>query len=154
MTEETALTPTSVPDLSGTVFQETAELPMLIPGTSDLSGWTITLAGPSHPKAVAFQDDLLRRQGHEDALIKQAQINGRKYKADEKSPAERRAENMAWITSRIVTWTPVAFGGKTYEFSDANVKEVFIKPEMGGYFQQVIDYLNSEKAFTKTSAPK
>jgi hypothetical protein len=154
MTTETTESPASIPDLSGTLFQETAELQMLVPGTGNLAGWTITLAGPSHPKAVAYRDDQARRDIHKAGLVEQARVNGRKYKAQDETPAEQRQKFIEGIVARIATWTPIAIGGKTYTFTDANAVELLSKPEMGGYLSQIVDYLVSETAFTPNSASK
>ena len=153
MTTETE-TPTSIPDLSGTLFQETAELQMLVPGTVNLAGWTITLAGPSHPKSVAYRDDQARRDIHKANLVEQARVNGRKYKAQDETPAEQRQKFIEGMVARIVTWTPIKVGGKQYDFSDANAVELLSMPAMGGYLQQIVDYIISETAFTPTSASK
>lgn len=150
----TTETPAEIPDLSSTLFLETADLDMLVPGTANLAGWKITLAGPSHPKATAYRDDQARRDIHKANLVEQARVNGRKYKATDETPAEQRQKFIEGIVARIVTWTPIKIGGKQYDFSDANAVELLSEPKMGGYLNQIVDYIVSETAFTPNSATK
>jgi hypothetical protein len=146
------MTDAMIADLDGDLPGETAELKMVKPGTATPNGWVLTMAGPSHPKTLAFKERKQRERLHNEAAIEQAQVNGRKYKAEERTPAEAEAETMRWVVSRIVTWTPVKIGGETISFSDDAAAELLRRPTMSAYLQQIIDYLNGERAFMPTSA--
>lgn len=146
------MTDAIVIDLDGDLPGETAELKMVKPGTSEPNGWVLTMAGPAHPKTLAHKDKKQRERLHKEATIEQAQVNGRKYKADERTPEEAEIDTMQWVVSRIVTWTPVRIGGETIAFSDASATELLRRPTMAAYLQQIIDYLNADRAFMPPSA--
>ncbi|NGO50425.1 hypothetical protein [Allomesorhizobium camelthorni] len=116
------------------------------------TGWKITLAGPSHTKVIAFADAQTRRNLHKAKLIEQAQVNGKKYQAEEKTPDEQRRENTRWVIARILEWTPVKIGGVVHEFSDKAAEDLLIKPEMGWAYLQIAEAINEDKRFTKPSA--
>jgi hypothetical protein len=102
-----------VVDLSADLPGETAELKMLRPGTDVPIGWVITLAGPSHPKAIAFKDGAQRERLARQAAIEAQQANGRKVKPDVISPEDADLKTVKWLVSRIVTWTPIKIGTET-----------------------------------------
>lgn len=141
----------AVVDLSAIVPQDTADIEILKPGGTEGTGWIITMAGPSHPKAVAYANDQARRNLREQNLIKAAQVNGKKYKPDEKSPDEQRVENVKWIVSHIVDWTPVSLGGDPIQFSEKAATDLLLKREMGWAFIQLVEFLNDDRSFTKRS---
>lgn len=146
--------PNEIPDLTDTLFEETATLEMCVPGTNKPAGWVWTLAGPSHPQSVAYSKEEERKAAHRENLMEQARVNGRKWKGDERSDADKRREFIEGLVARIVTWNPVKIGGKVWDFSATNAIELLLKPEMGGYISQYVDYLTSQKAFMKASAIK
>lgn len=146
------MTDAMVADLDGDLPGDTAELKMMKPGTGSPNGWVLTMAGPAHPKTLAFKERMRREQLHKQAAIEQAQVNGRKYKAEERSPAEADAETFQWVVSRIVTWTPVKIGGETISFSDDAAVSLLSRPTMSAYLQQIVDYLGAERAFMPASA--
>lgn len=144
---------TNVADLSGDLPLETAVLRIVKPGTASPIGWDITMAGPAHPKTIAHRNAAQRDRLHKEAMIEAAQVNGRKYKADERSPEEAELSTMRWVVSRIVTWTPVKIGGETIEFSDEAAIALLRRPVMAAYLQQIVEYLQAERAFMPPSAP-
>lgn len=141
-----------VANLAGTVFLETAELHMLIPGTADKSGWVLTMAGPSHPQSVELFDRQARRANKRSSDIERAQVNNKKWKGDDREPEDIRRETVTDIVARIVTWSPVNFGNGVIEFEPEKAVELFLQRQYGGYFAQIVDFLTSEKAFLKASA--
>lgn len=145
--------PMAVVDLEADLPGETAELQIVKPGTSTPSGWVITMAGPSHPKTLAMRAKIQRERLRKEAVIEAAQVNGRKFKPDEKSVEEAEMETMRWVVSRIVTWTPVRIGGEVIEFSDEAAIALLRRPAMSAYLQQIVDYLNADRAFMPPSAP-
>jgi len=141
-----------VTDLTADIPLETAELKILRPGTDVPNGWVLTMAGPAHPKTVAFQNERKRARLQRETSIEAAQVNGRKYKPEQKTAAEADAETMRWVVSRIVTWTPVKIGDQTIAFSDEAATELLLRPVMAPYLQQIIDYIEQERAFMPRSA--
>lgn len=116
------------------------------------SGWKITFAGPAHAKTVAYSERQSRRDLHKQALIEQARVNGKKYKAEERTPADVRRDNVEWIVARIVDWTPVSLGGAPIAFSETAAMELLVRPELGFVYAQCIEFLNEDKSFMKRSA--
>lgn len=116
------------------------------------TGWKITLAPNSHPKAVQWGETESRRAIERAKVIREAQFNGQRYEAEEKTPEQERRDAVQWVIARIITWTPVKIGEKTYEFSDKNAEELLIKPELGFVWSQLTKALSHEALFTKRSA--
>jgi hypothetical protein len=143
---------TEVTDLSADVPSDTYDLAMLKPGTATPNGWVITLAGPSHPKTIAFKNDAQRDRLHKEATIEASQVNGRKFKPDIRTPEDENTRTVKWLVSRIVTWTPVKIGADTIEFSDDAATKLLLKPVMAPYIEQVVSYLQGERSFMPTSA--
>lgn len=142
-----------VANLAGTVFLQTATLQMLIPGTADLSGWILTLAGPSHPQSVELFEKQARRANKRAGDIERAQVNSKKWKGDEdRDPEDIRRETVSNVVARILDWTPVNFGEGAIEFSQEAAIELFLDRGKGAYFGQLVEYLTSEKAFMTASA--
>lgn len=138
-------------DLTDFLPQDEATIEMIAPGGKQ-TGWMVTLAGPSHPKRLAANDAAARKALRISKEIDQAQINGKKYKVDDRSPEEVRRENVEGVVSRIVTWTPVRIGGETYEFSDKRATDLLTRPDMAWAFGQIAEAQADESRFTKTSA--
>ncbi|MCV9960384.1 hypothetical protein OIU34_00595 [Pararhizobium sp. BT-229] len=115
------------------------------------SGWKIRLAGPSHPKTIALNDASARRELHRQRQIEQARANGKKYKAEEKSPDDVRRENVQDVVGRILGWNPIKIGGDTIEFSEKAAENLFVKPEMGWVYIQINEFFGEEKGFTQRS---
>ncbi len=116
------------------------------------TGWNVTLASPAHPQTVAWNDRQARQNLHRQKLIEQAQVNGRKYVAEEKAPDQQRRENIEWVIARIIDWTPVKIGADIISFSARNAEDLLLKPEMGWALTQLIEALGDEKRFMKRSA--
>jgi hypothetical protein len=73
-------------------------------------------------------------------------------KPDVISPEDADLKTVKWLVSRIVTWTPIKIGAETCAFSDDAATRPLLKPEMAPYIGQIVDYLQSERAFLPTSA--
>ncbi|TIM07614.1 hypothetical protein [Mesorhizobium sp.] len=144
-------TETEVADITALLLTEDSILEIMTPDGKP-TGWKITLAGPAHPKVVAFADDQQRRNLHKAKLVEQAQVNGKKYQAEEKTTDENRRENIRWIVARIATWSPVKVGGVVHEFTDKVAEDLLIKPEMGAVLSQIAEAINEDRRFTKPSA--
>lgn len=116
------------------------------------TGWFITLAGSAHPKTQAWATENARRNIRKQAQIEAATVNGRKYKPDDRSVEDARRENVEWIVTRIVDWTPVKIGGQVYNFSDAVAIELLSRPKLNWVFNQIVEWVVDERVFTKASA--
>jgi hypothetical protein len=141
-----------VVDLTADLPQDTFELQMLRPGTATPNGWVITLAGPAHPKAVAYKNQAQRDRLQKEASVEASQMNGRKVKPDAKTPDEDDMRTVKWLVSRIVTWTPIKIGAETIAFSDDAATLLFLRPVMAPYVNQVAEYLAADNAFMPASA--
>ncbi len=140
-------------DLSSIIPTDTAVLEILKPGGLEGTGWKITFAGPAHPKAVAWSNEASRKNLRKQQQIEQAQVNGRKFKAEDKDPEEQRRENVSWVVSRITDWTPVRLGpGDAITFSETAATDLLMKPELGFAFAQMVDFLADDRSFTQRSA--
>lgn len=132
---------------------DTALLEILKPGGIESTGWTITFAGPSHPKTIAWQTESTRKTLRRQQQVEAAQVNGRKYKPEDRDVDEQRRDNVAWIVARIVDWSPVRLGrGEPVVFSEAAATELLLRPELGWAFGQMVEFLVDERSFTKASA--
>lgn len=144
---------TEAVDLLAFVPADAAVLEILKPGGIESTGWKITFAGPSHDKTIAWQTEnsrkALRRQQQQEA----AQINGRKYKPEEREPDDQKRDNVSWIVARILDWSPVRLGpGDPVPFSEAKAIELLMRPDLGWAFAQMVEFLVDERSFTKASA--
>ncbi|KTR02552.1 hypothetical protein NS365_21440 [Aureimonas ureilytica] len=143
----------AIVDLSAFVPTDTALLEILAPGGVNGTGWTITFAGPSHPKAVAYAEENSRKNLRRQRQIEAAQINNRKFKPEEREVDEVRRENVAWIVARILDWTPVKLGpGGPVAFSEEAAFQMLLDPNYGWVFAQVVEFMTDERSFTKGSA--
>jgi len=139
-------------DLNDFDTEDTADMVVLHPATGEPTGWRITFAGPGHPKAVEQSNRLQRKRLREEKSREQAQMNGRKWKAEEKTPEEIRAENVAFVVERILGWTPVRINGEDLPFTPENATRLLLDPKKGKLFTQMLEFLAAEESFTKRSA--
>ncbi|MDI4231453.1 hypothetical protein OZ411_01320 [Bradyrhizobium sp. Arg237L] len=142
-------------DLSATRPLDSFVLEIRVPGTTQKTGWKIELAGPAHDKTIAASDEFQREQLDKERAIEMAQVNGRKWKGDGDDVADRRRRNVRRVCSRIVGWSPNPVFKFVQDapiaFSVEAATDLFLRPELGSYFVQVTDYLNSEAAFMPPS---
>lgn len=115
------------------------------------TGWFWEFAGPGHPKTEALNNRLARERLHKSAQIEQAQVNGRKWKAEEDEPDEVRAKNIADLVERIVGWSEVEIDGETFAFSAAAAIEFLSHPKRVGVLTQAMEFVATEKSFTQRS---
>ena len=144
----------TVVDLSSFRPIDASVLKIRQPGTATPTGWEVTFAGPSHPKTVAWSNDSARETLHRQAQIEAQQLNGRKIKPEEREVSDVRRENVRWVVSRILGWTPVRLGpdGTVLEFSEKAATDLLVDPAFGWVYAQMIEFLNDERSFTKASA--
>lgn len=149
-----------VVDLSGgeALPADSAVLHIVLPGTNKRTGWDVTFAGPGHPKTIALNNETSRKQLHRQEQIERAQVNGRKWKGDDKTPDEQRREFVEGLVARVISWTPVNFGDGPVEFNEGDATapkravDLLLKPKLGAYVAQFVDFLIDERTFMKDSA--
>lgn len=148
MIKETA----KVPTLSFDVFEavDTAKMQVLdVHG--EPTGWWWEFAGPGHAKTEALNNRLARERLHKQRQVEQAQVNGKKWKADEESPDEFRAKNIADLVERLIGWSEVVIGDKPFPFTPESAVEFLSHPKRVGVLTQAMEFIASEKAFTPRS---
>lgn len=141
-------------DFSAFIPVDTIEVEIKAPDGSP-TGWTISLCDSSHPKAQAHLDEQARRRLRREAQIEAAQVNGRKFHSEERTPDESKLDNVRWLVSRVVGWTPVKLGiisPDLLHFSDENAVRVFMHPKMAFVLSQLLDVIVAEKSFMPRSA--
>lgn len=138
-------------DLTGIMPADTAVLDILKPGGTEPTGWKITFVGPGHEKAVAFANENARRDLRRQQRIEAAQVNGKKYKPDERDPDDVRRENAEWVVSRILDWTPIRIGDELIAFSPERAIALFLDRKMQWAFGQCIEFLVDERSFSRGS---
>jgi hypothetical protein len=140
-------------NLSALRALDTAPLDIKHPVTGEATGWIWTIAGPGHPQTLAHQEKKQQESLREARMKEQAQVNRKKWRAEEKDPDEVREENVANIAARVVMFTPVilANGGVKTEYTPAVALQLLIDPAYGWLFAQVIEFLLDDAAFFQRS---
>jgi hypothetical protein len=142
-------------DFGAFIPVDAIDFELLKPGTEEGTGWIIQIAGPGHPQAVAWQNALSKRNLARTANIESQRLNGRKVKPEERDVEETRAENVGWVTSRIVGWSPVILPfidpTNPTEYSPEMATKIFSSPLMGAFLSQLVDKLADDASFTPRS---
>jgi len=133
---------------------DTAVLDVLDPATDLPSGWKITFAGPGHPVTIEHSQVLSRRSLQNSRAMEAAQVNGKKWKPDEKDVDQVKRENAEFFTARMLDWSPIKFDedGQEIPFSRERAIELLLDPGFGWLYKQVVDFLKDDGAFTRGSA--
>lgn len=141
-------------DFDLSVFQTSDEAEMVVrhPVTGEPTTWTITFAGPGHPKTREQTDRLARQALRDSQEQERARVNGRKWKGEEKSPDDVRSANVDFVADRIIGWSPIRLNGEEVVFSPESAKRLLGDPKMGGLYQQCLDFLGNESSFLPRSA--
>lgn len=148
MSKETA----AVPSFSLDAFEASETGKMQVLDTAgNPTGWWWEFAGPGHPKTEALNNRLARERLHKQQQIEQAQVNGKKWKAEQEEPGAVRAKNIADLVERLVGWSEVIIDGKPFPFSAENAIEFLSHPKRVGVLTQAMEFIASEKAFTPRS---
>jgi hypothetical protein len=138
-------------DIGGILPQDETTIEIMKPGGIEGTGWKVTLAGPAHEKTQAWVLENTRRNLRKQQQIEAAQVNGRKFKPEDRDVTDARRENVEWVVSRIVDWTPVKIGAETFPFSDAVAVDLLSRPALGFAFNQIVEAIGDERSFTKAS---
>lgn len=142
-------------DLSDLDAADTADMVVMAFGRP--TPWIWTFSGPGHAKTIAQSDRQARQALVEEKLLKQAQANGKKWKAEDVTVEERRAGNVTWIVERVVGWrlangAPVTMGGNPFPFSEENARAVLADRRKVDVYSQALEFLGADNAFMKRSA--
>lgn len=116
------------------------------------TSWAWTFYGPGHPKTVALATRVSRKFLQEERDKMQAQVNGKKWKAEERSLDDVRNENVANILERLKDFTPVKLNGEVITYSPEAARKLLLDPRKGALFSQVAEFLREEENFMKPSA--
>ena len=116
------------------------------------TGWRWTFAGPGHPRAVEQQNRIARAALAEGRAKEQAQVNGRKWKAPEKTPDEQRAENVEFVIERLLGWSEVTMGGEPFPFTPENARALLSDRKKPALLAQAVEFLLDDASFTVRSA--
>lgn len=118
------------------------------------TGWFVDVLSSAHEKAVAYSTASTNRSLRRQAQLEAQQANGRKVKPEERTPDEVRAENLAFVASRLGGWDPITVPelGGDLPFSDENVVRLLGLPKYGWVYLQIIEFLGDERNFTPASA--
>lgn len=151
------MTDTPALDLSGAIPLTSFVLDLVIPGTAKPSGWKVELAGPMHPQTIEVNNIVAREAIAKESAIEFAQVNNRKYKVEDDPVDARRRKNVNRVCRRIVGWTPAPtfrnVGPDPIAFSVDAATDLFLRQDMAGFFVQITDYFNGERAFMPPSDP-
>lgn len=132
--------------------QDESTLVIKNPKTDEPTGWTWTFYGPGHPVTVALANKVSRDSLRELSAQRQARINGKKWKDDEQSPDQLRAQNIDNIVARVKAFTPVDMGDGQVTFSAEAAKELLLDRRKGWLLSQVIEFIKDEENFIQPSA--
>lgn len=137
-------------DISTIDAIDTAEMVVVV-GDRPTS-WKWTFAGPGHPQAIAVSEKLNRERLRRNAAMEQAQVNGKKWKAEEETPAEVARRNAEYVVDRLLGWTPVKMNGEDYPFSRENALNLLLDPKKVLLANQALEFLADLRSFTPRSS--
>lgn len=140
-------------DLGKLAFSNTAQMTVVHPKTGQPTTWVWDIAGPGHEKTVAQANRTSREATMEEARRQQAMVNGRKWKAEVKTPDQIRDENASHFAERVLGWSPVSINGKPLAYSPQAATDLLRDADYGWLFQQLITFLRDEDSFIGGSAP-
>jgi hypothetical protein len=136
-------------DLDDLDALDTAEMVVISNGKP--TDWVWTFAGPGHPKAIAASNAIARERLRLDAAQEQARVNGKKWKAEEETPAEALNRNATYVIDRLIGWSPVKMGGQDFPFTTENARKLLTDPKKGALALQAMEFLAEANSFTRRS---
>jgi hypothetical protein len=138
-------------DLSDLDSEETADL-AIKDSAGRVTTWIWTFYGPGHPKTVALSNKVSKKWLDDAKAKEQAQVNGKKWKPEDKALDDLKRENVNNIIERTKTFTPVKLNGQVIEFTADAARDLLLDPRKGALFAQITDFLKEEENFMKPSA--
>lgn len=142
-------------DLSDAIPVESFSLEITHPRTKAPTGWKIDLAGPQHANSIAVANEAGKDFLEEEKAVKLAQVTGQKFEQADETIQARRRKSVGRVCRRILGWSPNPtfknVQADPIEFSVDAATNLFLRPDMAGFFIQVTGYLNAERAFIQPS---
>jgi len=139
-------------DLVTADAQDEATLAIRHPQTDVPTTWLWTFYGPGHPKTIEVADRASKAVLRDMLDQKQARANNKKYKAEEQSLDQLRAENADAMVARLKGFTPVKIGADTITFTPEAARELLLDRRKGWLYMQVLDFLRDDVNFIQPSA--
>lgn len=133
--------------VTATVGRLTITTPSGVPTT-----WVWDMAGPGHDVTIAQRNRQANERLAEERAQQFAQVNGRKYKPPVRTADEERQRTAKMLAERVLNFTPVKLQGEVVNFSPEAALRILLDPKLGWVFDQVLQYLIDERAFTQSSA--
>lgn len=128
---------------------------------TDKVRWVWVYAGPGHQKTVEMSKRRSQKRLKEDALKEQAITNGKKWKAEEKTPDDVREDMISIAVERLLRWhfedigtgaivdVPVVLNGETLSFSEDSARKILRDPRRGSLLVKALEWLGDERSFLK-----
>ena len=139
-------------DLSLVDAQDESELVIKHPKTLEPTGWIWTFYGPGHAVTTALSNRIAGAALKKAAARRQAQVNGKKWKEDEESLDQLRADQVDGIVTRTKGFTPIKLDGQMIEYSAEAAKALLLDRRKGWLLEQISEYLRDEANFIQPSA--
>jgi hypothetical protein len=139
-------------DLATIDAQDEGDLVIRHPKTLEPTGWTWTFYGPGHAVTTELSNRVAGAALKKAAARRQAQINGKKWKEDEESLEQLRAEQVDGIVTRTKSFSPIKLGDDTIEYSPDAARKLLLDRRNGWLLEQISDYLRDEANFIQPSA--
>src|ERR1700750_749412 len=139
-------------DIAKMDAQDEGEFVIRHPKTLEPTDWTGTSYGPGHAVTTELSNRVAAAALKKAAARRQAQINGRKWKEDEESLEQLRADQVDGIVTRTKSFTPIKLDGKVIEYSPDAAKALLLDRRKGWLLEQISDYLRDEANFIQPSA--
>lgn len=137
-------------DLSDLDAADEAQMEVMAGGKP--TGWMWTFAGPGHPKAAEQSARVSREQLARNRLKEQAQVNGKKWKAQEQTPDELLEDNADFVLERLLGWSDITLNGEPYPFSHDNARKILMDRKKPALLQQAVEFILDDISFTQRSA--
>lgn len=139
-------------DLNDFAAADTAEMKVRAAGKE--TGWTWIFAGPGHPKTVEQGNRIARQALKESKRQREAQINGKKWHADDEDIEDIRRRNVDFVVERLVGWSAVKVAGADdkavdFAFSPENARALLIDPAKAGLLEQAYTFLADDENFMR-----
>lgn len=124
-----------------------SELVIVNPTTGEPTTWVWKIAGPGHAKTQELRRKSEREALQERRLLEQAQANGKKWKAPERTPEDEFRRFTEAIAQRVLHFTPAEIAGQRYDYSPEACRTLLADPRRAWLRKQLTDYLLADESF-------
>lgn len=122
------------------------------PEAPETLGWMWDLAGPNHPATIAHQQKVTAGFLTESRRQQQAQANGKKWKAEDRSPEDLREAMLDQVCARVLGFGPVDLGDGPIQYSPAEARKLLGDRRFGWLLNQISGALAEDANFFAKSA--